>query len=129
MTLEQFSQITGLARNTIARVERDETRHVDPRILGRLLPQFASRFKEAFPESGGDPYDFLIPPKTLGAWLKNQRLRLGMPQKNLAKTLGVHAYTIIRYESNRTKPDKSVRRRLRALLGDGFEPFLERATI
>lgn len=61
--------MTRLGHNTIAKIERDETRKVQPWILGRILPALAGRFKEAFPETGGDPYDFLIPPTTFGGWL------------------------------------------------------------
>ena len=122
MTLDQFSLKTGLARNTIARIERDEVRHIEPRIFGRILPHLADLFKVTF--SGSDPYDFLIPPKTFGGWLRNQRLRRGMAQKHLAKSLGVHVFTVIRYETDRTKPDASVRERIKNLLDSDFERFM-----
>ena len=124
-TLEQFFQITGLSRNAIGRIERDETRHIEPRILGRLLPPLAGRFKEAFPK--GDHYEFLIPSDTLGGWMRNQRLPRGMAQKHLAKSLHVHPFTVVRYERNSTKPDSKVRQRLEKILGTRFERFLKRA--
>ena len=116
--------MTRLARNTIAKIERDETKEVQPRIMGRILPFFVDRFREAFPQADTDPYDFLIPPVTLGAWILNQRLRRGMPQKELAAVLRVVAYSVIRYESDLSRPDSSVQSRLRALFGDGFHRFL-----
>ncbi|MBI4060573.1 MAG: helix-turn-helix transcriptional regulator [Elusimicrobia bacterium] len=127
MTLDRFSQITGLSRNAIGRIERDVIRHVDPRILGKLMGHFGDRLKEVFPE--GDPYDCIIPPKTLGSWIKNQRLRRGMEQKELARRLGVHVFTIVRYERDAFQPDAEVRRRLMKLFGPGLERFLEPATI
>lgn len=127
VTLERFSQITGLSRNAIGRVERDQARYIEPRILGRLLPHLSQRFKEAFPE--GDPYEFLIPSKTVGGWIRNQRLRRGMSQKDLARALRVHQFTVLRYERNSTQPDPNIQRRLRSVLGTGFEPLLNRATI
>jgi|CXWL01.1.fsa_nt_gi transcriptional regulator with XRE-family HTH domain len=116
--------MTGLARNTIAKIERDETREIHPKTMGRILPFFKDRFREAFPETDADPYDFLLPPVTLGAWIRNQRLRRGMPLKKLAAALSVVAYSVIRYEADLTTPDSSVQSRLRALFGDGFHRFL-----
>jgi len=93
------------------------------------LPDFASRFKEVFPESDGNPYDFLVPPNTLGGWLRNERLRRGMPQKELARALRGHVFSVIRYEHDRTVPEPDVRLRLRNLFGNAFERFLEGGTI
>jgi transcriptional regulator with XRE-family HTH domain len=124
VTLDQFSQMTRLGHNTIAKIERDETTGIQPWILGRILPHFADRFNEAFPEASGGAYDFLIPPISLGSWLRNQRMRRGLKQRKLAEALRVHAYSVIRYESDKTTPDSTVQTRLRALLGGGFEQFL-----
>ncbi|MEK7233266.1 MAG: helix-turn-helix transcriptional regulator [Elusimicrobiota bacterium] len=126
VTLDEFSQKTGLSRNAISRAERDAIRQINPRVLQQLLRQLSGRLKEAFPN--GDPYDFLIPPLTFGGWLRNQRLRRGMAQKQLAKALRVHVFTVVRYESDRSEPDSSIRQRLRELFGANFEPLLERGT-
>jgi transcriptional regulator with XRE-family HTH domain len=117
--------MTRLSRNTIAKIERDETTGIQPWILGRILPHFAGRFNEVFPDASEGPYDFLIPPTSLGSWLRNQRMRRGMKQRKLAEALRVHAYSVIRYESDLTTPDSTVQTRLRALLGGGFERFLK----
>jgi transcriptional regulator with XRE-family HTH domain len=113
VTLEEFSQMTRLGHNTIAKIERGETRKVQPWVLGRILPALADRFKEAFPETAGDPYDFLIPPTTFGSWLKNFRMRRGLKLKDLARTLKVRPFTVIRYEANESKPAPEVRQNLR----------------
>lgn len=113
VTLEEFSQMTRLGHNTIAKIERGETRKVQPWVLGRLLPSLADRFNEAFPESAGDPYDFLIPPTTFGGWLKNFRMRHGLKLKDLARVLKVRPFTVIRYEADETMPAKEVRAQLR----------------
>ena len=116
LTIEDLSRKSRLSHNVIARLERDETR-VQPWVLGRILPFLAARFKETFPESSGDAYDFLIPPTSFGAWLKNQRLRRGIKLKELAKQLGVCPFTLIRYESDRAQPSPAVRERLCRLFG------------
>lgn len=113
VTLEEFSQMTRLGHNTIAKIERGETRKIQPWVLGRLLPALAGRFKEAFPETDGDPYDFLIPPTTFGGWLKNFRMRRGLKLKELAQALNVRPFTVIRYEANETKPTPVVQANLR----------------
>lgn len=114
-TIEDLSKRSGISHNVIARLERDETRKINPSVLGRILPLLADRFKETFPEAQGDPYDFLIPPNSFGRWLKNFRLRRGMQLKDLAKSLNVRPYTIIRYEADQTKPAESVRQELKRL--------------
>lgn len=47
-----------------------------------------------------------------------------MAQKELAKALRVHVFTVVRYESDRSKPDQGIHQRLRVLFGAGFEPLL-----
>jgi len=117
MTIEDLSRKSRLSHNAIARLERDETRKTNPWVLGRILPFLASRFKETFPESNGDAYDFLIPPVSFGAWLQNLRLKRGLQLQELAKLLGVHPYTLIRYERNQTKPEQAVRLRFMERFG------------
>jgi transcriptional regulator with XRE-family HTH domain len=121
LTIEDLSRKCRLSHNVIARLERGES-HIQPWVLGRILPTLAPRFKEAFPETNGDAYDFLIPPTSLGRWLKNQRLRRGMKLRELSEALIVNIYSVVRYESDRSKPSPTVRERLRRLLGD--TPFL-----
>ena len=89
LRIEDLNAKSGLGHNAISRLERDTNRKVYPWVLGRLLPFLASQFKETFPEAGGDPYDFLIPPTTFGSWLKNFRMRRGLKLKDLAQTLNV----------------------------------------
>lgn len=117
LTLEEFARITRLGHNTIAKIERGETRKVRPWVLGRILPVLAGRFKEAFPETAGDPYDFLIPPATFGGWLKNLRMRRGLKLKDLARKLKLRPFTVIRYEADQTKPTLQVRQNLRRAFG------------
>ena len=115
LTIEGLSKKSGLSHNVIARLERDETRKANPWVLGKILPLLADRFKETFPEAQGDPYDFLIPPTTFGGWLKNFRLRKALQLNELAKALRVNPYSVIRYESDQSKPDKTIRARLRQI--------------
>lgn len=121
VTLDQFSQKAGLSRNAIARLERDELSQIDPRVLGKVLAHLGDRLQEAF--GGLDPYDFLIPPTTPGNWLRNQRLRKGMAQRQLARALKVHVFSVVRYEKGRSFPDDAVRKRMAKVLGPGIERF------
>lgn len=114
LSLDDLAKKSGLQRNVLSRLERDKTRKANyPWVLGRILPFLAGRFKEAFPEAKGDPYDFLIPPKTFGGWLRNLRMRRGMKLKDLAQALKVRPFTVIRYEADATKPARAVRNNLR----------------
>ena len=115
LTIEDLSRNCRLSHNVIARLERDETL-AQPWVLGRILPHFTERLKDTFPETNGDAYDFLIPPITFGSWLKNQRLRRGMKLNALARKLGVRPFTLIRYESDRSKPAADIRDRLKRVL-------------
>ena len=82
-----------------------------------MLPFYLARFKDAFPDVAGDAYDYLIPPTTFGDWLRNFRLRRGLRQGELAKTLGVNKFTITRYESNHSLPNREIRSRLQKRYG------------
>ena len=117
MTIEDLSRKSRLSHNVIARLERDETRKLHPWVLGRILPFLASRFKETFPESAGDPYNFLIPPTSFGNWLKNFRMRRGLTLSELARKLNVRPYTVIRYEADESKPASSILDRFRRAFG------------
>lgn len=127
LTIEQLSRRTGVSQGAIAKLEQDETPVIRPWVLGRIIPFLSQSLKQAFPESGGDPYDFLVPPVSFGKWLRNQRMRLALQVKDFAARLGVKEYTVIRYEADQSRPDPAVRKRLRAALKLNGEPlpFLE----
>ena len=116
-TITVYATLARLGHNTIARIERDETKVIQPWILGRILPLLAGRFQEAFPDARGDVYEYLMPTKRFGDWLRNLRLRHGLQQKELAKALGVARYTIQRYETHQCLPKKAVRYRLEQRFG------------
>ncbi len=109
--------MTRLGHNTIAKLERDETRSVQPWTLGRIVPFLAGRFKEAFPEAKGDAYDYLIPPKTFGDWMRNFRLRRGLQQIQLARAIRVNKFSVNRYEMNQSRPNTEVLGRIRRRFG------------
>lgn len=117
LTIEDLSAKSRLSHNAISKLERDATKRIHPWVLGRILPFLAARFKETFPEAGGDPYDFLIPPTTFGTWLKNLRMRRALKLKDLARELKVRPFTVIRYEADESKPIASVRTNLRRAYG------------
>lgn len=117
LTIEELSKKSRLSHNALSKLERDATRKVHPWVIGRVLPFLAARFKETFPEAGGDPYDFLIPPTTFGGWLKNFRMRRGLKLIDLAHAVKVRPFTIIRYEADESKPSPDVRQKLARAFG------------
>ncbi len=117
LRIEDLSAKSGVSRNAISRLERNATKKVHPWVLGRVLPYLAAQFKETFPEAGGDPYDFLIPPTTFGGWLKNLRMRRGLKLIDLARALKVRPFTVIRYEADESKPNAFARQNLRRAFG------------
>lgn len=121
LTIAEFSKTTGLSHGAISRVERDAHRVLDPWILGRIIPPLGARLKEVFPETKGDPYDFLYPRDSFGGWLKNLRARRGLLQKDLALAAGVSAETIRRYEANISRPTRRHVTGLKAAFGLGGE--------
>src|SRR5579885_1786213 len=109
LTLQSLEKKTGVWKSVLTRLERDKTSlRQAPWILGRILPALRAKFKEAFPETNSDPYDFLYPPTTFGGWLLNLRARRGLKLRDLARLLGVRPFTVIRYENNLSKPDPEV---------------------
>lgn len=85
--------------------------------MGRILRILEPKFRKAFPETKGDAYDFVIPPTSFGAWLKNQRMRQALRLKELAALLKVSAYSVIRYESDQSRPAPAILKRIHQLLG------------
>jgi len=120
-----YATVVKLGHNTIAKIERDEMKVIQPWILGRILSVLQGRLKEVFPDIRGDIYDYLIPPKTFGDWLRNFRMRHGLRSNQLARALGVNRFTITRYESNQTTPSLAVQSRLqdRYGLNSDFDKF------
>ena len=107
-----WATFTKLSPNTILKIERGEMKVIKPWILGRILSVLRGRIRDIFPAARGDIYDYLIPPKTFGNRLRNLRLRRGMQQKVLAKALGVARFTLQRYESDQSKPNREIMRRI-----------------
>jgi transcriptional regulator with XRE-family HTH domain len=125
--VDGLSQKAGVSHNAISRIERDAIKRPNIKVLGRLLSFFSGELSEAFPE--GDPYDHIIPPKSFGSWIQNQRLRRAMGLHEFARLMRVHVYSTIRYESDVFRPNAPVQRRLREVFGEGIDRFLKRATI
>jgi len=114
LTQEDLSKKTGVQCSVITRLERDKTSpRQAPRIIGRVLPALGAKFKAAFPETGGDPFDFVYPPNSFGGWIRNLRARRGLKLRDLADLLKVTPFTVIRYENNLSRPDPTVQKRLR----------------
>jgi transcriptional regulator with XRE-family HTH domain len=127
-TLEALGRKSGLDHKSISRLEHDNSR-VQLWVLGLILPHLAAQFKNAFPETNGNPYDFIVPPATFGSWLKNQRLRRGLKLNELAQQLGVRPFTLIRYEADHSRPETAVRERLKRLLELTDLPVIDQETL
>lgn len=117
-TLEQFAARAAVCRKRLSRLERGRSpKGKDPVLLGRVLPLLKPKFHEAFPETNGEPFDFIYPPDTFGGWLRNLRARKALGLKEMASMLGVAPFTIIRYEGELSKPDPLIAARLRHRFG------------
>jgi len=102
ITPDELAKQAQVAKNTLLRLERDETVPEDY-ILGRILRFFGSKTQEILP-AGADIYDFFVPPTDFGSKIRNFRLRHGLQQKDLAAKLGIHKITLCRYESRSEMP-------------------------
>lgn len=127
MTVEGLSQKAGVSHNAVSRLERDAIKRPNIKVLGRLLAFYSKALPTAFPE--GDAYDHIIPPKTLGSWIQNQRLRRAMGLHEFARLMRIHVYSTIRYETDAFRPNDQIQRRLREVFGPGIDGFLRPATI
>ena len=59
----------------------------------------------------------IFDPQTLGEYLKNRRLQLGITQKALADRLAVSEFTVINWERGKTRPAERSVAALRTFLG------------
>lgn len=55
--------------------------------------------------------------RDFGIWMKNRRLKKSMSQERLGKKIGVHANTIIRWESGTQFPTLDVAEKIIEVLG------------
>ena len=121
VTIAQLATRSKVSHNAISRLERTPDRRVNPAILERILQVLGLNFQGISP-GVGDCYDLLIPPKTLGSWIKNARLKKGIQQKALAKRLGVSRETVRRWERDLVRPGNNVQAHLNKVLGPHTQP-------
>ena len=117
VTIAQLATRSKISHNTISRLERTPDCRANPTILERILQVLRVNFQEICPGLINNCYDFLVPLKTLGAWIKNARLKLGLQQKALAKRLGVSRETVRRWERDLVRPRNNVQDHLNEVLG------------
>ncbi|MFH1726451.1 MAG: helix-turn-helix transcriptional regulator [Elusimicrobiota bacterium] len=111
LTQFELARHTGVSHGTINRLEIGKA-PLDPARLGRVLAFFGEAAREVLP-GGADVYDHVIPVKDFGSWLRNFRMRRGIPQKDLAEALGIHKVTVCRYERQGLQPAARILKRLR----------------
>jgi len=116
----ELARRTGVSHGTISRLEMGNL-PLDPARLGRILAFFGDAAREVLP-GGADIYDHVIPVKDFGSWLRNFRMRRGIPQKDLAEALGVHKVTVCRLERHGLNPDARILKLLRRKFGLRAEP-------
>ncbi|MCB4756953.1 MAG: transcriptional regulator [Elusimicrobia bacterium] len=117
ITITQLATQSGISHNSISRLERASSFKVNPTILEKLMQVLGVKLQEISPETDGDCYDLLIPPKTLGSWIKNARMKKGLQQKKLARLLGVNRETVRRWERDIVHPNSGLKPQLVQILG------------
>ena len=98
-------ELAGLLGVSKASIENWEGNHVEP--AQWMVP----RIREFL---GLQPFK---PPASFGERLTAYRRGLGLSQAELARSLGVHMTTVVRWENGRSRPVERARVRLHDLFG------------
>ncbi|MBL6751412.1 MAG: helix-turn-helix transcriptional regulator [Nevskia sp.] len=73
------------------------------------------------------PKPYVESPQTIGEHLKRARLLRGLTQAQMAKMMGVNAFTIVNWEKARTAPSVPFAPAIRRFLG--YDPYPEPRTL
>ena len=117
VTIAQLATLSGISHNTISRLERAPAFRVNPGILEKLMQCLGVKFQEISPGTPENCYDLLIPPKTMGSWIKNARMKKGLQQKELARLLGINRETVRRWERDFVRPISRLQSQIVQILG------------
>ena len=113
VTITQLATRSKVSHNAISRLERTPDGRTNPAILERILQVLGVNFKEISPGQTSNCFDLLVPPKTLGSWIRNARMKKGIQQKALTKRLGVSRETVRRWERDLVRSGAKVQSLIR----------------
>ncbi|MFC1522654.1 helix-turn-helix domain-containing protein [Elusimicrobiota bacterium] len=115
--MTQFTSLTGLSRNVVASLERDETKHPRRWVLAKIAAAFQDKAKDSFPDLQ-KILNIEVPAETFGSRLRDLRRSRSMKPGQLARQIGIGRTTLYRYEEDIYKPNKFVMERLNQIFKD-----------
>ena len=122
LTIDQIVNQRDIPRSVLNRYERNEIDKLDPWTLEKIAKALEIDPIELLVSETDvkDIFDYFCPPTTLGAKIRNLRLKKHLQQKDLAKMLGIHKVSLCRYEKDQCKPDKQIILKLEQILNTKF---------
>jgi transcriptional regulator with XRE-family HTH domain len=122
LTIDQIVNQRDIPRSVLNRYERNEIDKLDPWTLEKIAKALGIDPIELLVSETDvkDIFDYFCPPITLGAKIRNLRLKKHLQQKDLAKMLGIHKVSLCRYEKDQSKPDKQIILKIEQILNTKF---------
>ena len=121
LTREELAKVCGVSRAYLAEIEQKNRSTIHPLYIQKIAdglgvdplklisPNGSSKKKKHF-------IDYLIPPHTLGARIKNLRFKQGLTLKEFTKKVGLSKDCIWRYEKDITVPEEKILKRIAKVL-------------
>ena len=121
LTRDELAKISGVSCAYLAEIEQKNRINIHPLYIQKIAdglgidplklisPNGSSKKKKHF-------IDYLIPPDTLGAKIKNLRLKRGFTLKEFTRKVGLSKDCIWRYEKDITVPEEKILKRIAKVL-------------
>ncbi len=125
LTQEQLARSCGTSRAHIIDLEKNKISNTKPQAIQDIanalqispLKLVTSTNRN---NKGGNFIDYIIPPVSLGARIKNLRLKKGITQKELVRRTKLSKDCIWRYEKNIAKPNRNILMKIARSLNVGL---------
>ncbi len=121
LTRDELAKRSGVSKAYLAEIEQKSRIQINPLYVRKIAAGLGIDPLKLVPRNSslkkkGHYADYLIPPNTLGARIKNLRIRQGLNFKEFTRQLKVSKDSTWRFEKNITVPNKEILKRMAKIL-------------
>ncbi|MCM8782680.1 MAG: helix-turn-helix domain-containing protein [Candidatus Omnitrophica bacterium] len=121
LTRDELSERSGVSKGYLATIEQNNRSLINPRYIQKIAKGLELNPLKLISYNGSAGkkkhfLDYVIPPETLGARIKNLRIKQGLNFKEFTKRLKVSKDSTWRFEKNITVPNEKMLKRIAKLL-------------
>lgn len=121
LTRDELSERSGVSKGYLATIEQNNRSLINPRYIQKIANGLEVNPLKLISHTGTLSkkkhfLDYIIQPDTLGARIKNLRLKQGLTFKKFTKRLKVSKDSTWRFEKNITIPNEKILKRIARIL-------------